>query len=476
MSTFKFFVSYKAEDEEIASAFADTISDLAADLRTSDSLAIEMARDIPHGESWHTDIHKSLSSTDTFFLLYTGPSDDWTWCTYEAGVFKGLCMAGEESARERLLCVLLYPNDPLPGPLQGTQSIPAKASRVVKMLERAFGKALAEREDALAAKQRLSSEKKAQAFKGAAERIVTLMADGHRTEFAPTQRVLLTLSPNEVNGLKNERKIPAAARVVAPDGLLATWGIPSDESATFRGIFGTTVCKSDPASFNAWHEALVDVLLQVDRGDPPKASLPMLRLDQGAYVRSAVFRVWTERSGLISIEIAFYKAAPYEIGEPNQNTDLDYYAAMVEIGQKFRWGVYQPLLNCARQLLAQGAPSKHDVDTLLAIPLRQGLNAGYAEAARLNLFDRGLALSKLSGRARGEMQSIFSDWDDTSHKFVEEATVSRDAVRIKDALEKLLEINRRYLLLGLQAFSQELKRASPDAVPSSVKKKAKSGK
>ena len=105
MSKIEVFLSHKAKDGALAKHIRDVLAPLLPDL------GIFLSEEIDKSKDFRDEILKKLAKARFFILLYTDPSEDWSWCFFEAGAFHSA--RPEKGARKRQI-YCLHTKDSLP--------------------------------------------------------------------------------------------------------------------------------------------------------------------------------------------------------------------------------------------------------------------------------------------------------------------------------------------------------------------------
>jgi len=122
MSKIEAFLSHKAKDASLAKQIQEALVPILPDLD------IFLSEEIDKSKDFRDEIWKKLAKARFFILLYTDPSEDWSWCFFEAGAFHS---ARPENARGRRQIYCLHTKDTLPpSPLANLQTIQAKAADI----------------------------------------------------------------------------------------------------------------------------------------------------------------------------------------------------------------------------------------------------------------------------------------------------------------------------------------------------------
>ena len=76
------FISHRAEYGRLVRELKKAIEQTSRG-----KIEVFISEDIPRGETWRTSIEDHLQKSESLFLLYGAPYEDWSWCFYEAGYF-----------------------------------------------------------------------------------------------------------------------------------------------------------------------------------------------------------------------------------------------------------------------------------------------------------------------------------------------------------------------------------------------------
>jgi hypothetical protein len=113
--TLRLFISHKTDDAGAAKEIADKLRSIG-----DGALGVFLSEELPLGVEWLPTLHKQLEKADRLLLLYTDPDQQWDWCLYESGFFKGRQAANGS----RNLNVFHDEEVAPPGPLQHFQNAP----------------------------------------------------------------------------------------------------------------------------------------------------------------------------------------------------------------------------------------------------------------------------------------------------------------------------------------------------------------
>lgn len=127
MSKVKAFLSHKAKDAALAKKVGEALSSVFPDLE------IFLSEEIPKSDDFRRKIWDALDKAKFFILLYTDPSDDWSWCFFEVGAYRSIW---RDQSRNLHPIYCLHPKEsPPPSPLSNLQTIRAELVDINRWLE-----------------------------------------------------------------------------------------------------------------------------------------------------------------------------------------------------------------------------------------------------------------------------------------------------------------------------------------------------
>lgn len=124
------FLSHKGEDVDVAKVIKGRIEALSAG-----KIQFHLSEELPKGDDWYAWIERNLESANWFMLLFTDPSNNWDWCLYEAGLFRGI----GNKEKDRLICL----HDKcveVPNQLKRFQNVCAEEEDMLEFLKQIFVK------------------------------------------------------------------------------------------------------------------------------------------------------------------------------------------------------------------------------------------------------------------------------------------------------------------------------------------------
>jgi TIR domain len=119
------FVSHRSEYGRIARALKQVI-----EAASHGQIDVFISEDIPRGNEWRPAIEKHLRDSQSLFLIYGAPYEDWSWCFYEAGYFA----ASAPPSNRQIYCVI-RPDVTSPSPLSHLQMVTSKDQLIKELIE-----------------------------------------------------------------------------------------------------------------------------------------------------------------------------------------------------------------------------------------------------------------------------------------------------------------------------------------------------
>jgi hypothetical protein len=127
MTKIEAFLSHKAKDGPLAKQIQDALAPVLP------GIDIFLSEEIDKSKDFREEIWKTLARAKFFVLLYTDPSEDWSWCFFEAGAFHSA--RPEKGPRQRQIYCLHTKDSLRPSPLANLQTIKAEAADIKLWIE-----------------------------------------------------------------------------------------------------------------------------------------------------------------------------------------------------------------------------------------------------------------------------------------------------------------------------------------------------
>ncbi len=269
MRKYRVFLSHRFGelDRQRADAVEAALSQLSPNIEVYNP-----GTDITTSSTWREEICKELAKSDMLLLLYSDPSEDWAWCTYEAGLFSRL--DGDITDHEPIVVIHYEMLNP-PSQLDHLQCLEARSDRVRGFLHDFFRTT-----DVTRARWPLDSRLTDEELDEATEAICNQFRKPD--QFYATYRLELAL-PIESLDLS---VIPEHAQVVsATPGTLELFGLIGDTDR----VWGDLVADHDGAD---WLEEFNEAFAVCAHRKIPEPSKKTFRPPRGSeIVRPSIFRV-----------------------------------------------------------------------------------------------------------------------------------------------------------------------------------------
>ena len=121
------FISHRAEYGELVRQLKNMIQETSGG-----KIQVLISEDIARGDEWRVVLEKHLVNSESLFLIYGAPYEDWSWCFYEAGYFAALTQGNGE---KRSIYCLVRPNVAPPEPLSHLQLVTDKEQLIQDLLD-----------------------------------------------------------------------------------------------------------------------------------------------------------------------------------------------------------------------------------------------------------------------------------------------------------------------------------------------------
>jgi hypothetical protein len=112
------FLSHKVKDAKLAKQIRDALG------KVFPAITIFLSEEITKARDFRTEISKALIESSFFILLYTDPSEDWSWCFYEVGSYRSLKLRLSDDKERPFYCLHSGDFQP-PSPVANLQTVKA---------------------------------------------------------------------------------------------------------------------------------------------------------------------------------------------------------------------------------------------------------------------------------------------------------------------------------------------------------------
>jgi hypothetical protein len=121
------FLSHKVKDAKLAKQVQRALGSVFPAVKIFLSEEITKARD------FRSEISRALTEASFFILLYTDPSEDWSWCFYEVGSYRSL-KPRPSDAKERPFYCLHSGDFQAPSPVANLQTVKASLGDIERWI------------------------------------------------------------------------------------------------------------------------------------------------------------------------------------------------------------------------------------------------------------------------------------------------------------------------------------------------------
>jgi hypothetical protein len=450
----RLFISHKVDACEGAREIAKKLRALG-----KGALEVFISEELPYGLDWLTTLHRELDKADKLVLLYTDPDQQWDWCLYESGFFRG--RASDNAGKS---VIVFHDIDvPPPAPLQHIQNA-AMSERhrdgIQKFIQELFTEPVRP---------------------GVGPLLPEVVKDGKKCREVEDLFIHAVSYPREQRGFANEicvqvkedalkgrGDMPSTARVFG-SGLDLLALDRADNGHPWKLIYEEIERRSDNP--HDWVRALVELMRQVTFSPNrlPSTGLPLFRCRDGG--RSRVYRPairsYTKKRDILSFHIIFVDLPEEAQGEKYIGSEASLAYALA-ISRMFRWSVLEPLAEHLRRLRKSAGVKRADVALELHNFFNQ-ISTVYAEGKNQG-YGREQLEASLEERDQTKLQRLLRDWDlamsdlrdwqdelDDPTKVSEEFT-QHEFNRIEMWAEMVLMINKAFLVLCTKRYLEILDR------------------
>jgi hypothetical protein len=420
----KVFVSYKKKYEQDTRTIVNALRAWAGS-----KLDIWYAHDIPPGDDWMQALFERVTAAHWFFLLLPDSADNWGWQLYEAGIFRGSMLPGD-----RLIC-LHHPDVQRAPQLEDYQAVPVEQGAVIRFLEDILVRpnAVPGMDPINAHVQNLPSL--AGEIVSAFDRLSTVETFwfGNFVELAVDNAQELTCA-EDLN----------RARVVAAQGVEELFGRREGVDRTW----GTLVSNLDPKRQDtAWITELVKVMREVAEGKVPteiEATFAGANDGAGKEFRPRLTFIKQKDSSIESFHISFIEVLGRGMagGEPVGMRSLQ---TALRLAYRLRWEIIEFYKD-------KSVLNNKDIRTIQNI-----LERLEREAHSHGLLDRKILCDQFGSNAPA-VDAMYGEWEKIRNAqgtgLLDQGLVENDEKKVKEALQALVHINKRFMVLASRRFAE----------------------
>lgn len=420
----KVFLSYKKKEERTARKVVDALRS------GTGKLDIFWMVDIPKGTEYRQQIDEETGKAHWFILLLPDPRDDWDWCLFESGLFKGRMLSCD-----KLFC-LYHPNikEP-PTQLEGFNGIPATKKDVTKFVQEALVK-----KDALYGMDPLNEHAEIDAI---ATRIVEAISPPAEEikiyyrypcvtlEVADADAVGTPQGLDSARILEIEKHVP---EIFGRDDMPSTWGKLIQDLPDGDG---------EPR----WLSELRNNVGAAARGQSFEDSHAPLRDAKGTSVyRVQVLGVSRTKSGLpTAIQILFVTDISALNLSPEHDT-IATLAMLLRMAFRFRWEILEKYGHKKKM----GSEDLALVQRTLDWMQEEASAAGHLQPQKmLELFDENEQKTVIAMIAKWNQMR-----NDEGTGTLDVALRNGDAARTRELLDELSPMNKDFLIMASRRFTE----------------------
>lgn len=439
------FVSYKMKDKEDARQIVDALSEL-----TRGRLKITWADAFTGSDLLHEKIRNAVLEAHWFILILPDPSDDWDWCLFETGLFRG---SMHSNRLNKVFCLHHFANNQ-PEQINEFLSVVARPddpSAISKMLS-----TICHEEDFFPGMGKLCASVTPSEISKAATTINKVIFPPQRKKQRTRKRFepFVRIRWNVPEGQDIENSSPEDIEKLLNDAAF-DWRSDEDPGTNDdgRGIFGWTdqpltwgrlvsdVMK--PGMDRRWIEELCSAIKQAAMG---RAFIPIQATFQAANQKKSMYRpiLYGAEKSVDGSIAAFLIVFVTDVGGTATDTTkipINGYAELISsirLGYRFRWEVVEPFRNLR--------------DTRDVMALKETM-------------DRVMGESKSRGQHKlEELANFFGDKHDRVDELygifvntlgeISKAIEQKDTQGIARILTNFAPANQEYLTLSTAAFAK----------------------
>ena len=433
------FLSHKVKDKLKA-------EELKRLLTTSGGGKLELflsSTDIKGGGVWRRTILKNMMKSSFLILLYLNPDDNWDWCLFETGFFRG-------TKKGPLFCIH-PPSSTVPPPLEDLQSVEAKP-KVIK--ERFLEPLFSNGKDEFALNPTLFSQENVDILDKLAGDIVKVV--GSKPQFFPLlPRVIFSLTAAQMESARGTGKVPDEARIEFDPKSKVIFQI--DISVTEMNWSAFKECLTEDQSI--WLSEMEQQMPHVKHTGlyPTFGLIPdAAPLAKRSYYRPIMSGISMDMQDTTRIHVLFVPIkTQFPLESPLAKDRLFH---VLSVLQAFRWRIIQQY---DEKLLSLSAEQKEPVAwTKEQESVLRNFRFDFVEVMQESK-NRGLFIEEQLLRALGsddlreQVKSLNKKWQEEISEGFQKAMDEGNAIEMSQYLRQLNEMNRMYFSVITLALSQE---------------------
>ena len=422
------FISHKHQDKDAALRVAQILQNFSGRLKIFVS-----EKDIKAGDNWDEELEEKLRQSDVLLLLYTDPTQEWDWCLYEAGMFRG-------QKPRRVIC-LFPPGADKPKPLRKLQAVAAD-EKTLKEFLRSFICT----EELTGIRPPLNNKAGEESIELAAKQIEGMFVPREARPEYTARRMCLEI-PLDTN--VDSEQVPGGAQVEADAKTLAIFG-KAEGQWTWAELVESLAQKTSGPPSTKWLDELGNAMLIASKGDLIKPMLgTFLGAEGGKFFRPILFRV--DRAIANKRVYRFYvifneELAPEEIGGPR---DAGVIFNLLRIANRFRWELIEPFLEKGDKITSE------EQAAIACKQLQEGIENIEEESRAQGFLDP----EKVKDAFDSDSDKVligeqFDSWNRQIRQPLMQALARREMGRVKELIEAARKLNQKFTIITAKRYSE----------------------
>jgi hypothetical protein len=425
------FFSYKLKDVDIATAVVEQIRGIS-----DTKLNVVFAKEFKTGENYRKEIMRTTRNAHWFILLLPDPADDWDWCLYESGLFRAKKLPGD-----RLICIH-HKDNKIPDQISNFNAVAASEQDLKIRLHELFCK-----DNPIPGMKAINKKANIQLI---AETIAREVSPPSSMRTYPFHE-FVSVNIDDGNKLAVNNDLNRMRIVDCTPGKLELFG-KSERSATWGELAGRVIKENVEKNNDLWRTELRRALRAAQSKDIPDDIHSTFTGCNGKHYRPVLHaKVQAEATGKIHSYIIDFVEDIKAIDKKSWPEDLRIIAIAVRLAIRFRWEVaenkrYRDHVMCEEE----------------ADEIRMAIDRIMLEANQAGLQDPELLKKQFHRKEHKErIDSMFMRWQELMNNegtgLLDEALRNRDASRASQILKELSPLNKEFLKLVSERFSEMLK-------------------
>jgi hypothetical protein len=420
------FFSYKLKDEAVA-------VDVVKQMRTiaGEKLNLIYAKEFQTGEDYREKILRATRNANWFILLLPDPADDWDWCLYESGLFRAKKLPGD-----RLICIH-YKDNKIPDQISNFNAVAASKERLTDFLRELFCNP-----DPVPGMNPINTGADVDTI---AEAIETVVSPPSLLKTIPFHEYV-TVSIRDDNPLADNDDLNAMKIVDCTPDKLTLFG-KTGKPATWGDLTNQVVDKED----DYWRTELRRALRAARGNNIPTDIHATFTGCNGKHYHPILHAVvQAESSCKIHSYIIDFIEDIKAIDRTSLPEGLRVLAIVLRLAFRFHW-----------EILENKRYQDHVMCEAEADEIRMVIDRILLEATQSGLRDSELLKRQFHSRKHiNQIEDMFIKWQGLMNYdgtgLLDEALRNRDASKVAKILKELVPINKEFLKIVSERFSEVL--------------------